>query len=107
MSATAIIPVTVTPEARSFIERVGQADEFDKMVDWARLIVPGLMSIEVALNGATEEMPPGVVLWTHRDDCGTGNDPTHRQWVDWIAATFPPEVCQNFTLLSVYHDNGR
>jgi len=24
-----------------------------------------------------------------------------------MAATFPPDVCQNFTLLSVYHDDGR
>ena len=23
-----------------------------------------------------------------------------------MAATFPPNVCQNFTLLSVHHDHG-
>jgi hypothetical protein len=107
MSTTATVPVTVSPEARSFIERIGQINEFAKMIDRARLIVPGLASIEVALDGATEEMPPGVVLWTHRDACGPENDPTHRNWIDWMAATFPPEVCQNFTLLSVYRDNGR
>ena len=34
------------------------------MIDQARHIVPGLRSIEVVLDEATEEMPPGVVLWT-------------------------------------------
>ncbi len=77
------------------------------MIHQARRIVPGLRSIEVVLDEATEETPPGVVLWIHRDDIGTGSDPTHRAWIDWIAETFPPDVCQNFTLLSVYHENGR
>jgi hypothetical protein len=55
----------------------------------------------------TEEMPPGVVLWGHRDDVGAGSDPTHRDRIDRMAATCPPDVCQNFTLLSICHDRGR
>ena len=77
------------------------------MIDWTKHMVPGLTSIEVALDEATDEMPPAVVLWTHSDEIGPGNDPTHRNWIDWMAATFAPNVCQNFTLLSVYHDHGR
>jgi hypothetical protein len=79
------------------------------MIDRAMQVVPGLRSIEVVLDEATEEIPPGVVLWTHRDDIPPGNDrdPTSRKWIDWMIATFPPEVCQNFTLLPVYHDHGR
>jgi len=61
----------------------------------------------VVLDEATEEMPPGVVLWTHCQDIAPGNDPTPRTWIDRMAATFPPDVCQNFTLLPVYHDHGR
>jgi hypothetical protein len=105
--STTTVPVTISPEARSFIDRLGQCDELEKMIDRARHIVPGLRSIEVALDEATEEIPAGVVLWTHRDDIGPGNDPTNRNWIDWMVATFPPNVCQNFTLLSVYHDHGR
>jgi len=52
------------------------------------------------LADATEEMPPGVVLWTHRDDSGPAYDPTHQIWIEWLAATFPPDVCRNFALLS-------
>jgi hypothetical protein len=102
-----MIPVTISPEARSFIDRIGQGEELEQMIDRARHVVPGIRSIEVVLDEATEEMPPGVVLWIHRDDLGPGSDPTHRDWIDWMAATFPPNVCQNFTLLSVYHNDGR
>ena len=107
MSTTTMVPVTVSPEARSFIDRMGQGEEFEKMIDRARHVVLGLRSIEVLLDDATEEMLPGVVFWVHRDDIGPGSDPTHRDWIDWMAATFPPNVCQNFALLSVYHDRGR
>jgi hypothetical protein len=107
MATTAMIPVTITPEACAFIDQWGQREEFEKMIDRARQVVPGLRSIEVVLDEATEAMSPGVVLWTHRDHVEPGNDPTHRSWIDWMAATFPPDVCQNFTLLSVYHDHER
>jgi hypothetical protein len=107
MSITAMVPVTISSAAREFVEQNGQREEFDTMIDWARHVVPGLRSIEVVLDEATEEKAPGVVLWTHRDETGPGSDATHRDWIAWMAATFPPEVCQNFTLLSVYHDNGR
>jgi hypothetical protein len=107
MSTTAKVPVTISPEARAFIDRLGQREEFESMIDRARHVVPGLRSIEVVLDEATEEMPAGVVLWTHRDDIGPGNDPTPRNWIDWMVATFPPDVCQNFTLLPVYHGHGR
>jgi len=104
-----MVPVTISCEARSLIERLGQAEEFEKMIDRARNVVPGPRSIEVVLDEATVEMPPGVVLWIHRDnrDVNPADDPTHREWIDWMAATFPPNVCQNFTLLSIYHDDGR
>jgi hypothetical protein len=107
MSTTEKISVAISPEARSFIDELGQRQEFEKMIDRATHVVSGLRSIEVALDDATREMPTGVVLWTHRDDLGAEPDPTHRDWIDWMAATFPPDVCQNFTLLSVYHDDGR
>jgi hypothetical protein len=102
-----MVPVTISPEARLFVDRLGQREELDKLIDQARRVVPGLSAIEVARDETSKEMPPGVVIWTHREDIGPGYDPTHRNWIDWKAATFPPNVCQNFTLLSIYHDNGR
>jgi hypothetical protein len=107
MSTTVMVPVTISPAARTFVDRLGQRRELETMISQVRQIVPGLSSIEVALDEATEEMPPGVVLWAHRDDLGSDHDRTHRNWIDWMVTTFPPDVCQNFTLLSVYHDHGR
>lgn len=107
MSITAKVPLTISPEAWAFIDQVGQREQFETVIERARHVVPGLRSIEVVLDEATEETPPGVVLWTHRDDIAPGNDPTLRNWIDWMAATFPPEVCLNFTLLPVYHEHGR
>ena len=66
-----------------------------------------LTAIEVALGEATDGIPPGVIFWTHRDDFGPDNDPTQRNWIEWMAATFPPEVCQNFVLLPNYRAHGR
>src|SRR4051794_36054281 len=101
MTTATRVPFTISPEARSFLDRLGQVDELEQMIDRATHFVTGLRSIEVVLDEATEDMPPGVVLWVHRDDIAPGNDLTHRDWIDWMALTFPPEVCQNFTLLSV------
>jgi hypothetical protein len=107
MSATITVPVTIAPEARAFIDRLGQCREFERMIERAKHVVPGLALIEVALDEATDDMPPGVILWTHRDDFGTDDDPTQRRWIEWMIATFPPEVCENFVLLPVYRTNGR
>jgi hypothetical protein len=107
MSTVMTVPVTIAPEALAFIDRLRLRQEFELMIDKAKNFVPGLSSIEVALDEATEDMPPGVILWTHRDDVGTDDDPTQRSWIEWMAATFPAEVCQNFVLLPVYRANGR
>jgi hypothetical protein len=107
MSTTMTVPVTIAPEARAFIERVGQREELDLMLERAKRVVPGLMAIEVELGEATDEIPAAVVFWTHRDDIGPENDPTQQKWIEWMAATFPPEFCQNFVLLPLYRANGR
>lgn len=107
MSTTMVVPVAIAPDALAFINRLGQREEFERMIDRAKQVVPGLTSIEVALDEATDEMPPGVILWTHRDDLRIDDDPTQRSWIEWMAATFPPEVCQNFVLLPVYRANER
>jgi hypothetical protein len=107
MSTVATVPVMITPAARSFIDGHTQSEQFDRMLEWARQMVPGLTSIEIVLDDGTDEMPPAVVIWTHRDHIAPGDDPTLRNWIDWLAATFPAEICENFTLLSIYHDHVR
>jgi hypothetical protein len=105
--STAAVPVTIAPEVRAFVDRLGQRQEFELMIERAKHVVPGVVSIEVALDEATGDVPSGVILWTHRDDVGMDDDPTQRSWIEWMRATFPPEVCENFVLLPVYRANGR
>jgi hypothetical protein len=62
-------------------------------------------TIERQFDDATDEIPPGAILWMHRDNIGPDDDPKQRNWMEWMAATFPPEVCQNFVLLPVYRAN--
>jgi hypothetical protein len=101
------VPVTISPEARAFIDMVGQGHEFELMLDRAKHVVPGLAAIEVALGEAADGIPHGVIFWTRRDEIGLDHDRTQQDWIEWMAATFPPEVCQNFVLLPVYRANGR
>ena len=107
MSTTMSVPLTIAANALEFVDRLGQRWEFERMIDRAKHVVPVLASIEVALDEATDDMPPGVILWTHGDDIGTDDDPTQRSWTEWMAAAFPPEVCQNFVLLPIYGASGR
>jgi hypothetical protein len=107
MSTVMTVSVTIAPEALAFVDRLHLRQVLELMIDKAKHFVPGLSSIEVALDEATEDMPPGVILWTYRNDVGTDDDPTQRSWIEWMAATFPPEVCENFVLLPVYRANGR
>jgi hypothetical protein len=105
--ATTTILVTVTPEAAAFIAAVGQQREFEAMLERTKQTVPGLRAIEVELDDTPETGPPGVIIWAHRDDPGPGRDRTDWNWGGWKVGTFPPEVCQNFVMLSNYHADGR
>jgi hypothetical protein len=107
MATTMTVPTTIAPETLPFVDRLGQRQELELMINRAKHVVPGLASIEVALDEATDDMPPGVIMWTRRDDIGIDVDPIQRSWMEWMAATFPPDVCQNFVLLPVYRANGR
>jgi hypothetical protein len=107
MSTAMAVPVTIAPDALAFVERSGQRQEFELMIDWAKHLVPSLSSIEVALDERAHDVPARVIFWTHRDDVRTDDDPTQRSRIGWRAATLPPEVCQSFVLLPVYRANGR
>jgi hypothetical protein len=78
MATTITVLVTITPDALEFVERLGQREEFERMIDGAKHVLPRLMSIEIALDEATDDMPAGVILWTYFEDIGTDDDPTQR-----------------------------
>jgi hypothetical protein len=106
-AVTTELPITISDQAQSFIERIGQQAEFRAMLEHVRRSVSGLRSIEVVLDDDSNEIPAGIVLWVHRDNASPEIDSTQREWIDWMLSAFPPEVCQNFTMLPVFHDDGR
>jgi hypothetical protein len=107
MATAETIPLTITPEAAAFIDAVGQRREFEAMLEHARQVVPGLRAFEVILDDTPEIGPPLVAIYAHRDARGPDDDPTNRSFGRWAVETFPPEVCLNFTFLSIYHTDGR
>jgi hypothetical protein len=65
VSTTATVPVTIAYDVLALVNCLRERQEFERMIDRAKHVVPGLASIEVALDEATDEMPPGAILWTH------------------------------------------
>jgi hypothetical protein len=86
----------VVPQALDLVDRLGQRHEFELIIDRAKQFVPILSLVKVVLGEATDDMPPGVILVTHRDEIGVDDDPIQRTW---IAAAFLPGVRHDLVLL--------
>jgi hypothetical protein len=103
MATDTAVPVTVTAEAAERIAELGMAREFEQMVAHAKQTAPALRAIEVRLQHdrhARDE--PGVVLWIRREEPGVEDDATDRNWARWQVMIFPPAVCRQFSMISVY-----
>jgi hypothetical protein len=105
MAATTI-PVTITEEATARVAELGMQPEFEQMLERVRQIVSGLRSMRVTLefDPACPENEPGIAIWAYRDDLPTGSpiDYTDWHWGEWQSATFPPNVCRHFVMVSLY-----
>ena len=96
------IPLTVSDEAAALIAEWGMQREFEQMVEHTRQTVPGLKSIAAIADFGPCGDDPGVILCSLRADPGPGHDRTDWDWGSWQIATFPPQVCIRFTMLSGY-----
>jgi hypothetical protein len=97
------IPVHFSSSAAAeHIAQLGLEREFEQMIEHAKQTVPGTRKIEVMLEGWPEDPSDlRIVIMPHRPHPG-GDDPAHREWIAWLVDTFPPEVCQHFTMSSLY-----
>jgi hypothetical protein len=98
MSTSATIPVTVTPEAAARLAELGMHAEVDRMIDFARQNLPGIMSIEVVLNVRyDEDSPNGVAIevYSNRPWDSAEFDLADKALRRWMITTFPPEVLQH------------
>ena|SRR5438309_1166588 len=97
------VPVTVTPEAAARVAELGMQAELERMLEHTRRAVPGLRAIEVQLalpyDTGNED---SVVIEASRPNSHLAHDPTDSDWGRWKVATFPPDVCRYFVMMSVY-----
>jgi len=109
MAATTTIPITVSPEAAARIDELGMRQEFEEMIEQTRRLMPEMRAIGVTLGYEyEEERDPAVVISPYRPEPDSDRDPLERQWDDWFADRFPPEVAMQFVLLSYYEpSDGR
>jgi hypothetical protein len=102
MAIDTTIPTEVSFDAKAHITQLGLEREFAEMIEHAKQTVPGTHKIEVILVGWPEDPSDlGVVIMPHRPHPG-GDDPAHREWIQWLADKYPPEVTQHFSLSSCY-----
>ena len=107
MASVTTVPVTVTPDAAARIADLGMQSEFEQMVEHARQVVPYLRSIRVTLEHDPEgEDEPGIVIWSHREDTDWEKDTSDWDNSRWKVTTFPPEVCIQFSMITLYNDEA-
>jgi hypothetical protein len=107
MGTSATIPVTVTPEAAERLAELGMHAEVDRMIDYARQTLPGIVRIEVLLNARyDEDSPDGVSI-----DAYSQHPFDLDEWMKfksalrrWMIATFPSEVLEH--LLVCYYSEA-
>lgn len=109
MTTATTIPVTVTDEATARIAALGMQREFEQMIEKAKEIVPHLRFIRVTLEYDPEgEELPGIVIWSHRFDRNWQGDTSTEVFGGWLVRTFPPDVCVNFCMITLFEAaNGR
>ncbi len=79
---------------------------FQQMLDHALQTIPGLQSLQVALQPPYDVGGgPCVLIEGIRDNPHRNDDPVDREFAFWQARQFPPEVFQHFTLLTYYGPN--
>ena len=105
MSASATIPTTVTPEAAARIAELGIQGEVDRMLEHTRQTIPNLRRIDVTLDdphGTGDQ--PYLTIWATRGDTYHPDDSSRQEWGRWKVTTFPPQVCEQITLVTSYED---
>lgn len=107
MAAKTTVPVTIKPDAEVYVAGLGMRRELTEMLDQAKHVVPYLRSLRVTLEPDPEgSVGPGIVIWAHRADTDWENDRSDQDFGRWMVTTYPPEVCLQFSLLTVYNDES-
>jgi len=106
MATTTSIPFTISPDAAAYVAELGMQQPMEQMLDRIRQTVVGLRSIGVSLQPPYDlGGGPAVIFDVTMDNPHLEYDPTESRFQRWQIETFPPEVFQHFTMLTVYGPN--
>ncbi len=99
-----VVPVVLEEGVAARVEELGMERELQMMLDWVRANVSGLLGIRVDLGPPEAHLhgKQGVFLRAHRDLSREQalKDLIEMDWGIWKAQTFPPRVCNHFTMTS-------
>jgi hypothetical protein len=96
MSTLTAIQTSVAPEAAARIAELGMQTEVDRMLDYARRHIPGLVRMEVILNERyDEDSPSGVAIDVYSQRQFDPADQTDSVLSRWMINSFPPEVLEH------------
>jgi len=99
MASTTTLPVTVEPEAAARLAELGFQAQVDRMIDYARQNLPGLVRIEVVLNDRYDMGgEPGVVIEAYGPCPFDEAVRISRELDKWQITEFPPEVLEHLHL---------
>ncbi len=103
MAAALIVPLTIEPEAAARVAELGMQAELDRMLEHTRQVVSKLQHIRVVLEPPYDTGDePYLTIEATRGGSYAGDDPTQREWGDWLVNSFPPDVWRHFGLLVLY-----
>jgi hypothetical protein len=101
MATTNTIPVNISTEATERVAELGMQREFREIIDHTLESVPDLRILEVTLEYDPHGVDdPQVVIWAHRRENELADDPTIRNWDDWIIGRFSADVGRRFCFMS-------
>ncbi len=103
MIVSTYIPVTITPQAEARIAELGFQRECERMIEYARRVVPHLAGIEVEIAEPYDTgSDRGVNILVYSDRPFEPEDTTSRDFGLWQVRTFPPHVCEHMRVLLIY-----
>jgi hypothetical protein len=102
-----VVPVAMEEGVAAFVDELGMERELQMMLDWVRANVSGLVGIRVDLYPphARPQEKQCVFLGAHRDLSREQalKDMIELNWGIWKAQTFPPRVCNHFTMMNHFY----
>jgi hypothetical protein len=95
------IPVTIAPEAAARVAELGMQRELERMLDFLRQEVSGVLSVDVQLAMPYDTGDETSIVLEVPLDRPLSDASGRRQLRDWMAEALPPVVNRYFTILTV------